>query len=172
MHLTEEGRSDNTKEVFQRIQVGCDQSDHRTTLYASRSGQESGTSCEHAQSLDEGGSTPCCQAFRGNGKLTAEQEETRKLKAQVKRLEMEKDILKKATVFFAAETTCSICVSPSIRMPIPLACSVRFWVSTVAGSTTIGRMRRTNPSIPCTRRCWNGSRISLSTLVIAMALVE
>jgi transposase len=45
------------------------------------------------------------QAFRGNGKLTPEQEETRKLKAQVKRLEMEKDILKKATVFFAAETT-------------------------------------------------------------------
>ena len=44
------------------------------------------------------------QAFRGNGKLTAEPEENRKLKARVKRLEMEKDILKKATVFFAAET--------------------------------------------------------------------
>lgn len=44
------------------------------------------------------------QAFRGNGKLTPEQEEVRKLKAQVKRLEMEKEILKKATVFFAAET--------------------------------------------------------------------
>jgi transposase len=44
------------------------------------------------------------QAFRGNGKLSAEQEEIRQLKAQVKRLEMEKDILKKATVFFAKET--------------------------------------------------------------------
>ncbi len=44
------------------------------------------------------------QAFRGNGKLTPEQEEVRKLRARVKRLEMEKDILKKATVFFAAET--------------------------------------------------------------------
>ncbi len=44
------------------------------------------------------------QAFRGNGKLTAEQEEIRKLKAQVKRLEMERDILKKATAFFATET--------------------------------------------------------------------
>ena len=43
-------------------------------------------------------------AFRGNGKLTPEQEEIRNLKAKVKRLEMEKDILKKATVFFAAET--------------------------------------------------------------------
>jgi transposase len=32
------------------------------------------------------------QAFRGNGKLTPEQDEIRKLKTQVKRLEMEKDI--------------------------------------------------------------------------------
>lgn len=44
------------------------------------------------------------QAFRGNGKLTLEQEEVRTLRAQVKRLQMEKDILKKATVFFAKET--------------------------------------------------------------------
>jgi len=34
------------------------------------------------------------QAFRGNGKLTLEQEEIRTLKAQVKKLQMEKDILK------------------------------------------------------------------------------
>jgi len=44
------------------------------------------------------------QAFRGNGKLTPDQDENRKLKAQIKRLEMERDILKKATAFFAAET--------------------------------------------------------------------
>ena len=44
------------------------------------------------------------QAFRGNGKLTPDLEEIRRLKAQVKKLQMEKDILKKATVFFAAET--------------------------------------------------------------------
>ena len=44
------------------------------------------------------------QAFRGNGKLTPEQDEIRKLKAQVKRLELEKRILKEATVFFAKET--------------------------------------------------------------------
>ncbi len=44
------------------------------------------------------------QSFRGHGKLTPEQEEIRNLKSQVKRLQMEKDILKKATVFFAAET--------------------------------------------------------------------
>ena len=43
-------------------------------------------------------------AFRGNGKLTPDQEEIRQLKSQVKRLQMERDILKKATVFFAAET--------------------------------------------------------------------
>ena len=44
------------------------------------------------------------QSFRGNGKLTPEQEELRQLKTRVKRLEMEKEILKKATVFFAKET--------------------------------------------------------------------
>lgn len=44
------------------------------------------------------------QAFRGNGKLSPEQEEIRKLKAQVKQLELEKKILKEATVFFAKET--------------------------------------------------------------------
>ena len=44
------------------------------------------------------------QAFRGNGKLTPEQEEIRRLKEENRRLEMEKEILKKATVFFAKET--------------------------------------------------------------------
>ena len=44
------------------------------------------------------------QAFRGNAKLTPEQEEIRKLKIQIKRLEMEKRILKEATVFFVKET--------------------------------------------------------------------
>ena len=44
------------------------------------------------------------QAFRGNGKLSPEQEEIKKLKAQVKQLELEKRILKEATVFFAKET--------------------------------------------------------------------
>jgi transposase len=43
-------------------------------------------------------------AFRGNGKLTPEQAEIRKLKEENRRLRMEKDILKKATVFFAKET--------------------------------------------------------------------
>ena len=43
-------------------------------------------------------------AFRGNGKLTPEQTEIRQLKAENKRLKMEKDILKKATAFFAGET--------------------------------------------------------------------
>jgi transposase len=42
-------------------------------------------------------------AFRGNGKLTPEQSEIRRLREEVKRLTMEKEILKKATVFFAKE---------------------------------------------------------------------
>ncbi len=43
-------------------------------------------------------------AFRGDGKLIPEKEEISNLKAQVKSLEMEREILKKATVFFAKET--------------------------------------------------------------------
>ena len=43
-------------------------------------------------------------AFRGNGKLTPEQAEIRQLREENRRLKMEKDILKKATVFFAKET--------------------------------------------------------------------
>jgi transposase len=43
------------------------------------------------------------QAFRGNGKLTEEQLEIKRLKEAVKRLTMEKEILKKATAFFAKE---------------------------------------------------------------------
>ena len=43
-------------------------------------------------------------AFRGNGKLTPEQAEIRKLREENKRLKMEREILKKATVFFAKET--------------------------------------------------------------------
>lgn len=43
-------------------------------------------------------------AFRGNGKLTPEQAEIRRLTEENRRLKMEKEILKKATVFFAKET--------------------------------------------------------------------
>ncbi len=44
-------------------------------------------------------------AFPGSGHLTPLEEENRKLKAEVKRLEMERDILKKATAFFATHAS-------------------------------------------------------------------
>jgi transposase len=43
-------------------------------------------------------------AFPGSGHLTPLEEENRKLRADVKRLEAERDILKKATAFFAAQS--------------------------------------------------------------------
>ena len=43
------------------------------------------------------------QAFPGNGKLSAEQEELRRLREENRQLRMERDILKKATAFFAKE---------------------------------------------------------------------
>jgi transposase len=44
------------------------------------------------------------EAFPGSGHLTPVEEELRRLRAEVKRLEMERDILKKATAFFATQT--------------------------------------------------------------------
>jgi len=43
-------------------------------------------------------------AFRGNGKLTLDQLELRRLKAENRQLRMEREILKKATAFFAKES--------------------------------------------------------------------
>jgi transposase len=43
-------------------------------------------------------------AFPVSGSLTPLEEENRKLRAEVKRLEAERDILKKATAFFASQT--------------------------------------------------------------------
>ncbi len=41
-------------------------------------------------------------AFRGHGRLTERDEELRKLRQEVKTLKMEREILKKATAFFAS----------------------------------------------------------------------
>jgi transposase len=51
------------------------------------------------QSLENHGE----QAFPGHGNLPAIEEELRQLKAENRRLQMERDILKKATAFFAKE---------------------------------------------------------------------
>jgi transposase len=44
-------------------------------------------------------------AFPGNGKRTAEQQHIHELEAENRRLRMEKEILKKATAFFAKESS-------------------------------------------------------------------
>ena len=45
------------------------------------------------------------EAFRGNGKLTAEGEELRRLREENRRLKLEREVLKKATAFFAKESS-------------------------------------------------------------------
>lgn len=45
------------------------------------------------------------QAFPGHGRLPPLEEEVRRLRAENKRLQVERDILKKAAAFFAAEAT-------------------------------------------------------------------
>jgi transposase len=44
-------------------------------------------------------------AFPGHGNMPALEEELRRLRAENKRLQMERDILKKATAFFARESS-------------------------------------------------------------------
>ena len=44
-------------------------------------------------------------AFRGNGRVSAEQAEIMALRKEVARLKAERDILKKATAFFARDAT-------------------------------------------------------------------
>ena len=53
------------------------------------------------QALARGGD----QAFPGKGNPPALDEELRRLRAEVKRLTMERDVLKKATAFFARESS-------------------------------------------------------------------
>ena len=53
------------------------------------------------QALATGGE----QVFPGRGNPPAHEEELRRLRAEVKRLTMERDILKKATAFFARESS-------------------------------------------------------------------
>ena len=70
---------------------------------------------EAARSLDIGGTllrswkislqADGDQAFPGDGRLPAHEEELRRLRAGVKRLLMEREALKKAAAFFAGEAT-------------------------------------------------------------------
>ena len=53
------------------------------------------------QALAKGGD----HAFPGKGKPSAQDEELRRLRAEVRRLTMERDVLKKATAFFARESS-------------------------------------------------------------------
>ena len=53
------------------------------------------------RTLATGGSQP----FPGKGHPPAHEEELRRLRAEVKRLTMERDVLKEATAFFAGESS-------------------------------------------------------------------
>ncbi len=49
--------------------------------------------------------TPSNGVFTGNGQVSPEQDELRRLREENKRLRMERDILKKTVVFFASESS-------------------------------------------------------------------
>ena len=74
---------------------------YRQTEAARNLGVDRGVLGRWVKELQEDGS----DAFRGNGKLTAEGEELRRLREENRRLRMERDILKKATAFFVRESS-------------------------------------------------------------------
>ncbi|MDY0391636.1 MAG: transposase [Desulfobulbus oligotrophicus] len=65
------------------------------------------------------------KAFPGKGFMTPEKEELHRLRKEVKRLEMERDILKKTTAFFANLSKSGSTLSGSTRRPTPSPCCVR-----------------------------------------------
>src|ERR1700679_1280308 len=70
--------------------------------------------------VKEFGSDPV-QAFPGHGQMKPEQREIERLRREVNKLKAERDILKKAAVFFAREATLS---SSSSRSPGAATCDI------------------------------------------------
>ncbi|WP_371113311.1 IS3 family transposase, partial [Nitrosomonas sp. Nm33] len=66
------------------------------------------------------------QAFRGNGKLTAEEKEIRQLRAQIRQLKLERQILKEAAVFFGErnEVKYSFITQRKKTYPVGLMCQL------------------------------------------------
>jgi transposase len=84
-------------------------------------------------------------AFPGSGHQTPLEDELRRLRADVKRLEMERDVLKKAAAFFATQMKGSSPGSrnagPSTRWPSCVAC----WACRGPGTTPGGPARPATP---------------------------
>lgn len=90
VRLTESGRPASA--VARELQISDNllRRWRREFAIAARSGASSSTSAR--------------DVFPGNGKLTSQDEEIRQLRREVARLREERDILKKATAFFARES--------------------------------------------------------------------
>jgi transposase len=54
--------------------------------------------------MNDGDGAPVADVFTGNGKLTSQDEELRRLRRENAILREEREILKKATAFFARDT--------------------------------------------------------------------
>ena len=77
--------------------------------------EQGNSAAEVARNLDIGSGTlqrwvrdhkdQQANAVTGNGRMTSEQQKIRQLEAEVKRLKMEREILKKAAAFFAKESS-------------------------------------------------------------------
>jgi len=67
-----------------------------------RAAQDLGVSKSQVYRWREAAQTEGVDAFRGHGKLTERDDELRRLRQELKTVKMEREILKKATAFFAS----------------------------------------------------------------------
>src|SRR5262249_36645651 len=95
--------------------------------------------------------TKGADAFPGQGKLPAIEEELRRLRAENKRLQAERDILKKVTAFFAREATGPSASSKNTAVAGRSACCARRSASRRPASTPGGSGRRVSGSNAATR---------------------
>lgn len=94
---------DRTQDVHAGVQTPGGEDDHRATLERDRGGPPAGRAGQAMHEWKKAVREHGAGAFPGAGHLPPPEDELRRLRAEVKRLEMERDILKKAAAFFATQ---------------------------------------------------------------------
>ena len=107
----------------------------------------------------------------GNGHLSAEHDELLELRQEVKRLRMEREILTKAALLFAPESSCK---TPALRSPRRTGrsqCCGRGWGLVVADLMTPKGVRLPLGSVAKRSPCLSGSRRSRHRRITGTAVV-
>ena len=108
-------------------------------------------------------------AFPGQGKLPAVEDELRRLRAENKRLVAERDILKKATAFFAREALGPSTSARNTESNGPCACSAKRSRSPPPATTPGGAAPPAPKSNAATPSSWKSGRSTRSSRPVTAA---